>query len=212
MMRIFLAALLGSIAMYFWTYVAYTKLPLGDTGIRNLPDETAVLNALQKNIAEESGVYVFPRPKKRVNSTDQEKVATPPMTETVARYPSGFLIYNAAGSRPFALLRWRLVDFLTKLAEAVIVIFLLSRTRQSTFGGRVRFVVGTGILVAIASNVPYWNWYGFSASYVLAYMSIQVVGFLCLGLVAAFVLKGYSFETVRKPNFILAMSRVILGH
>ena len=210
MIRIFLAGLLGGIAMFIWTYLAYTAFPLGETGIHDLPNETAVLDGLQKNIAEKSGVYVFPTPKKGVNLTGEKKAGT--MAESVALHPSGFLIYNAAGSRPFAMFRWLSVDFVTELAEAFIVIFLLSRTSQRTFGERVRFVLLTGVLVAIASNVPYWNWYGFSASYILAYMLIQVVGFLCLGLVAALVLKDQTFETTRKPRFLPVLSRTILDH
>ena len=210
MLRIFFAGLLGGIAMFIWAYLAYTAFPLGETGIHDLPNETAVLDGLQKNIAEKSGVYVFPSPKKGVNLTGAEKAGA--MADTVARYPSGFLIYNAAGSRPFAMFRWLSVDFATKMAETFIVIFLLSRTSQRTFGERVRFVLLTGVLVAIASNVPYWNWYGFSASYVLAYMLIQIVGFLCLGLVAALVLKGDNFETPRKPRLLPVLSRTILDH
>lgn len=54
--RIFLAGLLGGIAMFFWTYAANTVLPLGNIGIRRLPNESAVLDVLQRNIAEHSGI------------------------------------------------------------------------------------------------------------------------------------------------------------
>jgi hypothetical protein len=36
--------------------------------------------------------------------------------------------------------------------------------------------------------VSYWNWYSFPAIYTAAYMFIQVVGFICVGIVAALVL------------------------
>jgi len=210
MVRVFLAALFGGIAMYIWTYLAYTAFPLGGTGIHHLPNQTAVLDTLQKNIAEKSGVYVFPRPEEGINLTSKKNAGA--MAASVARYPSGFLIYNAAGSRPIAIFRWLSVDFLNKLTEALLAIFLLSRTSQRTFAARVRFVLLIGLLVAIASNVPYWNWYGFSASYVLGYMLIQFVGFLCLGVVAALVLKGHSFDRTHKPRFLPVLSKTILEH
>jgi len=47
MNRIFLAGLLGGIAMFIWTYLAYTALPLGGIGLRRLPNESAVLEANQ---------------------------------------------------------------------------------------------------------------------------------------------------------------------
>jgi hypothetical protein len=40
-------------------------------------------------------------------------------------------------------------------------------------------------LAAIASNVSYWNWYGFPYVYTAGYMFIQIIGFLCVGIVAA---------------------------
>ena len=39
MMRIFLAGLLGGIAMFIWTSIAHMALPLGDTGVREIPNE-----------------------------------------------------------------------------------------------------------------------------------------------------------------------------
>ena len=46
-----------------------------------------------------------------------------------------------------------------------------------SFAGRVGFVTMAGVLAAIATNVSYWNWYGFPTNYTAAYMLIQVVGF-----------------------------------
>jgi len=39
MKRIFLAALLGAIAMFIWTSIAHMALPLGEAGIREIPNE-----------------------------------------------------------------------------------------------------------------------------------------------------------------------------
>jgi glycerol uptake facilitator-like aquaporin len=46
------------------------------------------------------------------------------------------------------------------------------------------------VIAAIATNVSYWNWYGFPTNYTAAYIFIQVVGFFCVGLVAALMMKG----------------------
>ncbi|MEY2539604.1 MAG: hypothetical protein QOG67_3344 [Verrucomicrobiota bacterium] len=56
------------------------------------------------------------------------------------------------------------------------------------FGGRVAFVTAVGIIAAIATNISYWNWYGFPTDYTAAYMSIQLIGFICVGVVASLVL------------------------
>ena len=60
MKRIFLAALLGAIAMFIWTSIAHMALPLGEAGIREIPNEAAVLSAMQSNIAEKPA-FIFPR-------------------------------------------------------------------------------------------------------------------------------------------------------
>src|SRR5262245_54519131 len=187
MNRIFLAGLLGGIAMFIWVYISWTVLPLGSIGLRKLPNETAVLDALQKNIAENSGIYLFPGLWLEPNPPDKD------FAEQIARYPSSILMYNAAGSRALASSRWFLVDFLTELAEALLAVFLLSRTRLRTFGTRLGFVLLVGMLAAIATNVGYWNWYGFPWSYTLACIFTQLVGFLWIGLIAALVLKKQTF-------------------
>jgi len=196
MNRIFLAALLGAIAMFTWVYVAYELLPIGGIGLHKLPNEIAVLEALQKNIAENSGIYLFPRLWLEANPPGKE------FAEEMARYPSGILMYDAAGSRVSAISHWWLVEFLNELAQAVLTVFLLSRTRLTTFGARLTFVLLVGMLTAIATNVGYLNWYGFPWSYTLASMFIQVVGFLCMGLVAAFVLKKQTFGAPSGRGFL----------
>jgi hypothetical protein len=190
MTRILLATLLGGIAMFIWTSIAHMVLPLGEAGTGEIPNETAVLDAMQNNIGEKSGLYLFPGLGLGSNPTHKEQSeAMKHMGENLARHPSGFLIYHPAGSRPFAMVHWLSVEFATELIEAFLVVVLLAQTRLATFGARVGFVTLAGILAAIATNVSYWNWYGFPAVYTCAYMLIQVVGFLCIGFVAAFVVK-----------------------
>lgn len=202
MIRILFAGLLGGIAMFLWTFLAYTVVPIGYTGMRGIPNETAVLSAMQNNIGEKSGIYIFPASMLGPNRTDEQKgKAMDDLLESMARYPSGILMYSAAGSRPIEMSGRMSIDFLTELAEAILAVLLLSRTCLTTFSARAGFVLGTGILVAIGTNVPYWNWYGFSGSYTLAYMLVQVVGFLCAGLVAALVLKNQTLPATPWPRF-----------
>jgi len=98
---------------------------------------------------------------------------------------------------------------LTELVEAFTAVFLLSCTRLKSYAARVGFIVLVGVIAAIATNVPHWNWYGFSASYILPYMLIQLVGFLCLGVVAAFVLKRQVFGAVDQPSISPRAPRAI---
>lgn len=63
-------------------------------------------------------------------------------------------------------------------------------TRLATFGARLGFVTVAGVLAAIATNISYWNWYGFPTVYTAAYIFTQVVGFFLAGIAIALVLKN----------------------
>jgi hypothetical protein len=50
-------------------------------------------------------------------------------------------------------------------------------------------VTTVGAAAAITTNISYWNWYGFPASYTAAYMTTEIVGFVAAGIVAGAVVK-----------------------
>ena len=185
--RILLAGILGGIAMFIWTSIAHMALPLGEAGIREIPNEQAVLGAMQTNLGQQSGLYLFPGFGLGPNPTRQQRSeAMKHMGERLASNPSGILMYHPPGR---ALMMGRLlgIEFATELLESILAVFLLAQTRLVSFGARVGFVTVAGILAAIATNVSYWNWYGFPSVYIASYVFTQIVGFLCVGLVAALV-------------------------
>jgi hypothetical protein len=188
-MKILLAGVLGGIVMFIWTSIAHMFLPLGEAGIREIPNEAAVLDAMKSNIGENRGLYIFPGPGLGANPTREQKhEAMKHMNEKLATNPSGIMMYYPPG-RSFSMGRSLGIEFGTELLESILVVFLLAQTRIDNFIGRVGFVFVAGILAAIATNVSYWNWYGFPKRYTVAYMFIQVVGFLCVGFVAGLMLR-----------------------
>ena len=189
--RAFLAAILGGIAMFIWNFIAHDLLPLGEMGMREFKNEAAVLDALKTNLGDARGLYHFPGHRAGPNATRQEKSdAMKGAMEKAASGPSGLLIYHP--SREFTFGKLLGIEFATEVLEAILVIFLLTQTSIESFAGRVGFVFLAGILAAITTNVPYWNWYGFPSRYTAAYMSIEIIGFLCVGLIAALVLRNRS--------------------
>jgi hypothetical protein len=190
-MKIVLAAILGAVAMFIWTAIAHMFLPLGETGIAEIPNESAVLRTLQSNIGDQTGLYIFPGMGVGKDASRQEKnEAMKHMNEKLAANPSGIVMYHPPG-RLFAFGKALGLEFVTQLIEAILVVFLLAQTRLETFAGRVGFVLAAGILAAIATNISYWNWYGFPATYTASYMLIQIVGFFIIGIVAALVLRRH---------------------
>lgn len=188
--RIFLAALLGAVAMFAWTAIAHMALPLGEAGVQNTMKDEDLLSALKSTVKNKDGLYIYPSmglPPEATHAQQSEAMKTYP--EKLEKNPSGFFIYHPAGSRPMAMGKFLTIEFITELIEAFIAVWLLAQTRIVTFGGRVCFVVAVGILAAISTNVSYWNWWGFPTIYTVSYMFIQFVGFFLVGLVAAIMFR-----------------------
>ena len=103
--------------------------------------------------------------------------------------PTGLLVYRPPGDRAFNFPKWLIREFVFQFVEALLAAWLLAQASLGSFGKRVLFVTVIGIIAAITTNMSYWNWYGFTRIYTIGYMTIQVIGFFCAGLVAALILK-----------------------
>ena len=186
--RYILAAILGAVAMFIWSSIAHTALPLGDAGIAEIPNEAPVLLALQSALGQSNGLYMYPGFGLGPDATHSQKsAAMDQYVKKLAVNPSGILIYHppgALGMTPALLI----TEFLTELVESFLVVFLLSMSTIKGFGARLCFVTTAGVMASITSNIPYWNWYGFPALYTASYMTIQIVGYICAGAAAAWVL------------------------
>lgn len=185
--RILLAGILGGIAMFIWSFVAHDLLPLGEIGMRQFDNEDHVLGTLKTDLGDAAGIYHFPGHMAGPNATRQERAeAIKRAMEKAASGPSGILIYHS--NRQFSFGKLLGVEFTTELLEAILAVFLLSQTGIQSFVGRIGFVLVVGILAAMTTNIPYWNWYGFPSNYTAAYMFTEIVGFLLVGIVAALLL------------------------
>jgi len=185
--RIILAGIVGGIVMFIWNFVAHELLPLGEMGVRLIPNEDAVTSVLQTNLGDTSGFYVFPSGGLTPGATrEQKEAAMKKAEEQMAAGAGGVLIYRP--KRIFNFPKRLGIEFATEMIESLLAVFLLAQTRITSFGGKVGFILTAGILAAIATNVPYANWYGFPKTFTLAQMIMMVVSFLLVGIVAALVL------------------------
>lgn len=188
--RIFLAGLLGAIAMFAWTAIAHMALPLGEAGVQNTMNDDDLLSALKSTVKNKDGLYIYPTMGLPPDATHaQQSAAMEKYPEKLEKNPSGFFIFHPAGSRPMNMGKFLTIEFITELCEAFLVVWLLSQTRIVTFGGRLGFVTAAGIMAAISTNVSYWNWWGFPTVYTASYMFIQFVGFFLVGVVAAIMFR-----------------------
>jgi len=188
--RIIFTALLGAVAMFAWTSIAHMALPLGEAGVQNTMNDDTLLTALKSTVSDKPGLYIYPSMGLGPDATHaQRSEAMKSFGAKLEKNPSGFFIYHPAGTRPMDMGKYLTIEFITELCEALLAVWLLAQTRIVTFGGRLGFVTAAGIMAAIATNVSYWNWWGFPGNYTAAYILIQVVGFFLVGVVAAIMFR-----------------------
>lgn len=191
MKRILLAGILGGLTLFVWMFVAHEFLGLGEVGAKEIPNEAAVLTAMQVAIPD-TGFYIFPGfglgPKP---TREQQNAAMPAYMKKYEKSGHGVLVYHPpSGPFNFGILLGR--EFGLNVLQALLAAWLLSCAASGrSYAGRVAFVAVAGVLAAISTNVEYWNWYDFPGNYIAAYMTTQISGFILAGLViAAFVKSG----------------------
>jgi hypothetical protein len=185
--RKILAGILGGFAFFAWSSLAHMVLPLGETGVQEIGNEELVTTAMQANI-KSGGLFIFPGMHLPANATrEQQNAAMQKSFDQVKSGPSGLLMYHP--SRDVGFGRLMLTELSTNIVQILIAVFLLGKTRITSFIGRWRFVTAAGVLAAISTNISYWNWYGFPSNYTLAYTTTIAMGFVCAGLVVAAMVK-----------------------
>lgn len=172
-MRVLIAGILGGIAMYVWASVAHLS-PLAMVGAHTLPDEGLVTAGLQLSLDDKGGVYVFPS-----QALSVKGAAKPGPAGMIAYDPHG----AAAGPSP----RQLVTEFGLELVESLLLAAIVATA--AGFGQRMMVAALVGLIAAMATNLSYWNWYGFGLDYTLANGFIELIKFLVAGLVIAAVLR-----------------------
>jgi hypothetical protein len=179
MRRVLLAGLLGGLATFAWSFISHMVLPLGEAGVRTLPNEEAVLADLRGSIPE-AGFYIFPLMGDPSKATAEEQAQ---WAEKYRTGPAGILVYRPAGGE-FNFPKLLGIELLTNILAALIAAFILARVA----GGYLQrvFIVGAlGLFAWFSISISYWNWYGFPASFILAEGIDQLIGWLVAGLAIA---------------------------
>jgi hypothetical protein len=190
MKRLLLAGILGGLIIFCWTFVAHEFLGLGEMGVKEIPNEAAVLTAMQVSIPD-AGFYIFPGFGLGPKPTREQQNAG--MQANMKRYEKvahGILVYHPpAGPFNFGLLLGR--EFGLNVLQGLLAAWLLSCAASGrSYAGRVAFVAVAGVLAAISTNVELWNWYDFPGNYIGGYMTTQISAFILAGLVIGGIVKN----------------------
>jgi len=192
--RILLAGIVGGVVMFIWGFVAHEVLPIGEMGVKMMPNEEPIMTMLQTNLGNKSGLYVFPSGGLTPDATaEQKKEAMEKAEEQMASGAAGFLVYRP--KRVFNFPKRLAIEFATDVIGALLAVFLLAQTSIRGFGGKVGFVLVLGILAAFVTDFQYMNWFGFPKDYTLGHMISEIVSFLLIGIVAALMIKQPAAST-----------------
>jgi hypothetical protein len=176
-MRLFVAALLGAIVMFLWGFLSHMVLPIGEMGFKAPANEDVVLAAARDGLPGEGGVTMVPwlGPE---GMNDPAKVAA--YEAKAAASPYAFVVWKAQGRSHFDMGENLAKEFVTNLACAALVAFVLA-LGPFAFGKRVLVAGLMGLFAWTAIQVPFWNWYRFPLDFSLGILIQQVVGWVLAG-------------------------------
>ena len=171
MKRVVLAGILGGLALFAWESVAHLLLPLGQAGLKTIDNEQAVVGALRDNV-KQPGLYFFPA--SAASGASQTAVG-----------PTGIMAVQPSGTTtlmPSQLLTQLGADIVAMMLAGIL---LVQAGGMPGFGKRIAFFTVMGILPALRTDLSYWNWYAFPATYTAAQFTVNIVGFCVAGMVLA---------------------------
>src|SRR5260370_9856535 len=94
--RKLLAGILGGFAFFAWSFVAHMLLPLGEAGVKEMPNDQAVMASMKANLPER-GLYLLPCSGLSANaSRSKRNAAMGPQCEQNATGPPGSWLYHPA--------------------------------------------------------------------------------------------------------------------
>lgn len=179
--RLIIAGVVAGLAVFVWGVISHVVLPLGEAGIRSMPNEAPVIESLRANVPEK-GLYFFPGFPGDGSMTEEQQ------NQWAARLragPHGILIYDPAGAGMISL-RQLAIEVISSILAALLLGYLLSFTSLS-LTGRVAFGAGAGLMAWLAVSIPHWNWYQFPIAFTLAEGLDQVVAWGLAALVLSLI-------------------------
>jgi hypothetical protein len=181
--RRLLAAIAGGIVVFFWSALSHMALGLGLAGIRTIPNEERMAQAI-RGVITEPGLYRFPAFDPSRKMTPEEARA---YTERYRRGPTGILVVEASGREPMEPIQF-VIELLGDVLAAGVAAFILAGL-GGPYLARAGAVGLMGLFEWADLSVSYWNWDGFPTVFTGAALVDQVVGWTLAGLAMALLLR-----------------------
>lgn len=181
--KTWMAGVAGGLVLFLWGSIAHLATPLSQVGIRSMPNEDAVMEAMRANITQ-PGLYFFPG---LAPGQESDEAAMKVWEEKAMRGPTGIMVYQvrSEGALPPRLL---ITEAVSNILAGLLVAVVLAQ-----IGGSLLFRAAMAGLIALIGGVDiygsYWNWYKFPTDYTLAQIAILFIGYILMGATIAAIAK-----------------------
>jgi hypothetical protein len=164
-------------------------LPIGEMGLQNAPNEESLATAVKASVPK-PGLYYLPG----MDKSKPQSEAMDAHVKNVAKGPYGLMVLYPNG-RDISMAMRLPIEFGTNVVCALLAAIVVSQLKPG-FIVRVACVTLFGLLAAIMTAVPFWNWYGFPTDFTLAQIVEHTVGWLLAGIALAAIVR----PSVAKPD------------
>ena len=179
MKKLLLSSILGGVIIFAWGAISHMATPLGDAGLKILPNEDAVLAALKSTVPE-AGLYYYPGFNMREKQTPEQEA----MWKTKYRNgPVGMLLYRPVGGE-INMAPLMIYEFLSNVLQAAIAA-LIAVSLAGGYWKRVWLLSAIGLSAWVTISLSHWIWYDFPATFIVAEGVDNVVGAILAGLLIA---------------------------
>ena len=187
-MKLLVAGLVAGLVVFLWGAFSHMVLPLGEVGVKTIPNEDAVIELLGSSMTE-PGLYLFPGAGAHGSASEQDA-----FMEKYRRGPVGAIVFKPGpAGDPMPPTRL-LMQLFTEILSALAAAWVVARVPGPRWS-RIGVVVMMGVFAWLAMAVPYWNWYAFPADFTLAALVERVVA----GFLAGFVVTWFVKPPVARP-------------
>ena len=165
--KILIAAVVAGLVLFVWGFVSWTILSWRDGDVHKFSDEAAVMQVMLDN-APASGIYYIP---------GDEADYSPTTPNTFVNLMKDGFQTDMGGMM--------ITGIISNILMSVLLAYLLLMASGLSYAQRLAFVTTAGLLMGLAGNLPYWNWFGFPSGYTLVQIIDSVVMWFLAGLVLA---------------------------
>jgi len=183
MKSLLLGTILGGITAFLWSTISWAILPWHEKPMLRFQNEDEVSTVIGGH-APESGIYILPAgPSQEGMTGEQKKAAQAALMGKMQKGPIMFAAVRRGGFGSYA--NGLVIQFLSLLAAAFLLTWLLLQTIGLSYARRVLFLAIVGLAAGVIVCVPDWNWWGFSGVYTLVNLADFTLMWLFAGLVIA---------------------------